>query len=266
MKRAPSTQSSAGDHCAQCSTGSHCADSAFKSARIHPNLSSNQSKSQHSSDSEHFTGKIANVLRAPSQLLAPDGCCTFCDDAAEAANDLQRLILPPLQASVISVGRCIAQNHWLSEQMQKMRDEVLAKDETVRADIAAKNEQCQDLEDINVATVAENQELHERLEDKKAEIRDFVHSEQKLVQELNRLKRRDSDLCTKICSLVRAEQDLVEEVKKLQSDVHALSFEVHTLRMGPKPPKANPPVSSTGSSQECLESLDRSDRQFFHQL
>ena len=149
----------------------------------------------------------------PANCSPHDGCCTFCDDAAEAANDLQRLILPPLQASVISVGRCIAQNHWLSEQMQKMRDEVLAKNETIRADIAAKNEQCQDLEDINVATIAENQELQERLEDKKAEIRDFVHSEQKLVQEMNRLKRRDSDLCTKICSLVRAEQDLVEELK-----------------------------------------------------
>jgi cell division protein FtsB len=262
MKRDPSTQSSAGDHCAQSSTGSHCAGNASKSARI----DTHQSRSQHSSDSAHFTGKVANVLRAPSHLLAPDGSCAFCDDAAEAANDLQRLILPPLQASVISVGRCIAQNHWLSEQVQKMRDDVLAKDEKIRADIAAKNEQCQDLEDINVATVAENQELHERLEDKKAEIRGLVHSEQKLVQEVNRLKRRGSDLCAKIGSLVRAEQDLVEEVKRLKSDVHALSFETHTLRTGPKPPEEDPPMSSTESSQECLESLDRSDQQFLHQL
>ena len=137
----------------------------------------------------------------------------------------------------------------------------------MRDDIAAKNEQCQDLEDINVATVAENQELHERLEDKKAEIRGLVHSEQKLVQEVNELKRRDSDLCAKIGGLVRAEQDLVEEVKRLKSDVHALSFEVHKLRKkGSKPSEEDPPVSSTGSSQECLESLDRSDQQFFHQL
>ena len=64
----------AGDHCAQCSTGSHCADNAFKNPRIHLSLSSNQSRSQHSSDSEHFTGKVANVLSAPSQLLAPDVC------------------------------------------------------------------------------------------------------------------------------------------------------------------------------------------------
>ena len=208
----------------------------------------------------------ANVLRAPSQLLAPDGCCAFCDDAADAANDLQRLILPPLQASVISVGRCIARNHWLCEQMQKMRDDIDEKEEIIRADIAAKNEQCQDLEDINVATVAENQELHERLEDKKAEIRGLVHSEQKLLQEVNSLKRRDSDLCAKIGSLVRAEQDLNEEVNRLKSDVHALSFVVHTLRLESKPSEDDAPVSSTGSSQQCLESLDRSDEHFFHKL
>jgi regulator of replication initiation timing len=255
MKRAPFTQSSAGDHCAQSSTGSHCADNASKNARIHPSLRSNQSRSQHSSDSTHFTGKVANVLRAPSHLLAPDGSCAFCDDAAEAANDLQRLVLPPLQASVISVGRCIANNHCLSEQLQKMR-----------ADIAANNEQCQNLEDINVATVAENQELHERFDNKQTEIRGLLHSRQELVQEVNKLERRDSDLCAKIGILVRAEQDLVEEVKRLKSDVHALSFEVHTLRMVSKPSEEDPPVSSTGSSQECLESLDRSDRQFFHQL
>jgi hypothetical protein len=248
MKRAPFTQSSASDHCAQSSTGSHCADNAPKNARIHPSLSSNQSRPQHSSDSTHFTGKVPNVLRAPSHLLAPDGSCAFCDDAAEAANDLQRLVLPPLQASVISVGRSIARNRWLSEQLQKMR-----------ADIAANNEQCQNLEDINVATVAENQELHERLENKQAEIRD-------LLQEVNNLARRDSDLCAKIAILVRAEQDLMEEVKRLKSDVHALSFEVLTLRTGPKPPEEDPPMSSTESSQECLESLDRSDQQFLHQL
>ena len=128
MKRAPSTQSGAGDLYAQSSAGSHCAGNASKSARI----DTHQSRSQHSSDGVHFTGKVPKVLRAPSQLLAPDGCCAFCDDAAEAANDLQRLILPPLQASVISVGRCIARNHWLSEQVQKMRDDVLAKEERYR--------------------------------------------------------------------------------------------------------------------------------------
>ena len=224
----------AGDHCPQSSTGAHCADNPLKSARIHPSLSSNQSKSHQSSDSTHFTEKRPGVLRAPSQLLAPNGCCAFCDDAAEAADDLQKLILPPLRASVISVGRCIARNRWLSEQIEE------------------KDENCQNLEDINVATVAENKELHEKLQDQNAE--------------MSNLKRRDSDLCAKIASLVRSEQDLLEEVKNLKSDVHALSFEVHTLRMGSKPSEEDPPVSSTGSSQECLESLDRSDRQFFHQL
>ena len=90
MKRAPSTQSRAGDRYAQSSDGSHYAGNAFKSARI----ATHQSRSQHSSDSVHFTGKVTNVLRAPSQLLAPDGCCAFCDDAAEAANDLQRSTTP----------------------------------------------------------------------------------------------------------------------------------------------------------------------------
>ena len=224
----------ADDHCAQSSTGAHCADNPLKKARIHPSLSSNQSKSQQSSDSKHFTGKVPNVLRAPSQLLAPNGCCAFCDDAAEAADDLQKLILPPLQASVISVGRCIAQNRWLSEQMQQ------------------KDEECQDLGDINVAIIDENKELHEKLEDHYAEI--------------NNLKRRDSDLCAKIASLVRSEQDLLEEVKNLKSEVHALSLELHTLRTGPKPPEEDPPVSSTGSSEECSGSLDRSDGQVFRHL
>ena len=115
-----------------------------------------------------------------------------------------------------------------------------------------KDEEYQDLEDINVATIAENKELHERLEDKKAEI--------------NNLKRRDSDLCAKFASLVRSEQDLLEEVKILKSDVHALSLELHTLRTGPKPPEEDPPVSSTGSSEECSGSVDRSDGQVFRHL
>jgi cell division protein FtsB len=215
----------ADDHCPQSSTGAHCADNPLKSARIHPSLSSNQSKSQQSSDSTHFTEKAANVLRAPSQLLAPNGCCAFCDDAAEAADDLQKLILPPLQASVISVGRCIARNRWLSEQMQE------------------KDENCQDLEDINVATVAENKELHEKLQDQNAE--------------MSNLKHQNSDLCKKIASLVRSEQDLLEELKNLKSEVHDLSLELHTLRTGPKPPEKAPPVSSTGSSEKCSDSVDR---------
>ena len=212
-------------------------------------------------------GRPRNILRAPKDLLAPNGSCAFCDDAAEAAKDVARLVFPPVEAACKTVGKMIAHSEFLASTMEKMRADIDAKEEKMCAAIDAKNAEAEDLECINLAAVAENKELIARLEASQEEVRG--------------LKRHFGMQSATIGNLLRSElelykenQTLLKEVKSLKSECHDLAFEVHTLRTGPMPPEEDPPVKSTGSSQGLLNQWEHcasteqepSEREFLHQL
>ena len=220
-------------------------------------------------------GRPPAGCRAAKDMLAPEGSCAFCDDASAAASDVFRFILPPLEASVLSVGKMIAHNNFLASQMEKMRADIDAKEEQMCAAIDAKNAEAEDLEDINHAAVAENKELIYRLEASQEEVRGLKRHFDMQSASIGNLLRSELEL-------YKENQSLLKEVKSLKSEVHDLAFEVHTLRTGPMPPEEDPPmppeedppVKSTGSSQGFLNQWEHcasteqepSEREFLHQL